>query len=110
MDGFIVTLGYGLAALLAVAMLVAAIEAWRHRAQSPPRLEVPKPAKAAFVDVDLEQLAAPSAVGDQSARLATMNAAMAGMASPPAKAPAPAPWIETRPMVGLGSVAETDPR
>ena len=108
MNGFFVTLGYGLAALLAVATLVAGWEHWRHRHDSLRRFDEPMPAKAAHVDVDLAQLCAPSGSDDQSARQATMSAALAGMASPPAVAPAAAVWIETRPMVGLGVVAEPD--
>ena len=110
MDGFFATLGFGLAALLAVATLVAAWEHWRHTQLSTPRLHEPLPPKAAHVDVDLEQLAAVPAANDQSARQATMSAAWAGMTSPPSPAAVAAMWIETRPMVGLGATSEAESR
>jgi hypothetical protein len=92
MHGFFTTLGWGLAALVFVSVLVALVEYLREVSRPPQPLPPPGPARAVHVDVDLAALPAP---GDQDERQAALDATMAKAARP-----APdTPWIETSPMV-----------
>ncbi len=108
MHSFLVTLGYGFAALLSVAMLVAL---WEHaRRQEVARLPPPLPAptRAAQVDVDVSMLDAGPPDGDQGLRQTTVDGALQRMsrASPPMARDSRAPWTETRPMVSPGPAIE----
>ena len=109
MESFLIALGYGSLALLGAAILVALLEHWRssQRARlAPPPAVVPR---AAQVDVDVSMLDATPAAGDTAQRQATVNAALARMVRPASVAAnSQAPWIETRPMVGM--TAETESR
>jgi hypothetical protein len=98
MHGFFVTLGWGLAALVFVSVLVALVEYLRQVSRPPmPPAELPR--RAAHVDVDLAALPPP---GDQGERQDTLDETLARMARP-AVDPA---WIETSPMV-LANKKET---
>jgi hypothetical protein len=94
MYGLFVTLGWGLAALVFLSVLVALVEYLRQVSRPPPP-PADMPRRAAHVDVDLAALPAP---GDQGERQDTLDETLARMARPAAD---PA-WIETSPMVLAG--------
>ena len=102
MESFLITLGYGLAALLGVATTVATWEHWRsqHRVKALPD-PAPGPTR---VDVDLADLSEKRAGNDQEQRQTTVDATMARMTQVAPGGTGAAPWIETRPMVALGPV------
>ena len=103
MEQLFATLGYGLAALLGVAALMAMAEHLHRRAKPPPPAPTLLPQAAVVdVDVDLTLLAAPSP-DDQQMRQATVRTAMSRMTRP-----APSGWTETRPMVSSGAAAEPE--
>ena len=106
MESFFVALGYGFAALLGVAVVVAV---WEHGQLASTALAEPDPApRPARVDLDLADLNLPPAGNDQEQRQTAVDTTMARMAQPPPGGTAAAPWIETRPMVALGpAVAPT---
>ena len=107
MHDFLITLGYGVAALLAVAVLVAW---WEHladprrmRAPAPP----PPPAAPVRVDVDLDTLDQ-QPPGDQSERTHAVNATLARIARAGATGTQLTAWTETRPMVAPSPLQETE--
>jgi hypothetical protein len=104
MENFIITLGYGVAALLAVAVLVAAWEHWvaTHGGSKPPQ-ELPSAAPPR-VDVNLDTLTAT----EQSDRAHTVNATLARLARASATGSLPSAWTETRPMVAPGAIKEAE--
>ena len=110
MESFLITLGYGLLALLGAAILVALLEHWRSPQGTQRALPPPAAApRAAHVDIDLNAFDTAAASGDAAQRQATVDAALARMSRPsPVAADGQATWIETRPMVGM--TAETEPR
>lgn len=95
MHGFFTTLGWGLAALVFVSVLVALVEYLREVSRPPQPLPPPAPTRAVHVDVDLATL--PPA-GDQGERQAALDATLAKATRPAVEAP----WIETSPMVLAG--------
>ncbi len=110
MSTFLSTLGWGFAALLTVAAVVALWEhgyahARRHRPLPPP-----EPRRAAHLDVNFDQFAEPAhhPSGDQAQRQAALGGAMGRMTTPSAAAarsPVQA-WIETEPMVAASLQVE----
>jgi hypothetical protein len=100
MQGFWLTLGWGLAALLAVSVLVALVEFLRQGSPRPRPVESPLP-RALTVDVDIdapEPDAAPAA-GAGTPDTQARRAALAEVLQRLQQAGADAPWIETTPMV-----------
>lgn len=109
MQSFLITLGYGVIALLVVAVLVAWWEHFRrtHLAKADQFLIQPLPQRAAHVDVDLDALPQTTAAQDQAERKATVDAAMARMVRS-GSATGSSAWTETRPMVGPGVTRERE--
>jgi len=106
MESLLITLGYGCAALLCVATLVAAWEHWRRRSAdgaAPTPTTAPAPIR---VDVDLVNLDRQPAASDWAQRQTAVDATLARLAAPAPAASSPAPWIETRPMISLGPLVE----
>jgi hypothetical protein len=110
MQSFLLTLGYGVIALLAVAVVVAW---WEHvqrtqlaKNQHPVTAFVPP--RASHVDVNLDELPQAAAAQEQAERKAVIDAAMARMARS-AGTPGASSWTETRPMVGPGVTREAEP-
>lgn len=97
MQGIFLTLGYGLAGLLGVAVLVALLEHLRAR-QRPPVPLLPAQPRAIHVDLDLDQL--PAGSGEQGQRQAAADHAMARMTQPGSG------WPETSPMIASSLVVE----
>lgn len=110
MEAVLKILALGAAALFAVAVLVACWEHWFQRIKEPAPAP-PDPPRAVSVDLDVDKLPAAPAPCDQTARQATLGAALDNMARPPgditATAPAPGAWIETRPMVLTSTTSTT---
>ena len=105
MSSFLATLGYGCAALLGTAVLVAIWEHWRHGhvAKLPPA----PPAGPTEIDVDLTGLNASPMGNDQAQRQMAVDTTLARMSRPPQpQVSGLAPWIETHPMVTLGPAVE----
>jgi hypothetical protein len=110
MQGFWLTLGWSLAALLAVSVLVALVEGLR-RAQAPARPPALPVRPALPLDIDLDALPGqdpratlPPAAADPDAR----RQALADVLQRLQQAGADAPWVETTPMV-LASRTASDP-
>ncbi len=99
MQGFWLTLGWGLASLLAVSVLVALVEYLRQGAAPPRAAESPLP-RPVKVDLDLGTVGAAaepkaaSTPGDAESRVALTE-----VLERLQRASAEAPWIETTPMV-----------
>jgi hypothetical protein len=100
MQGFWLTLAGGLAALLAVSVLVALVEFLRGAPAHPPAPTEPRPPR---LDVNLDTLAQapvapvapPLAAADQETRRQALDEVLRRLTVNPADAP----WIETTPMV-----------
>jgi hypothetical protein len=109
MQSFLVTLGFGVIALLVVAVLVAWWEHFRRTQLSKTNdVVIPAPPqRAAHVDLDLDALPPAAAALDQAERKATVDAAMARMVRG-ANATGSSAWTETRPMVGPGVTRERE--
>lgn len=109
MLGILEILAWAGGTLLAAAVAVACWEQWRQgRCRANPAL--PAAPRAVSVDVDIDTLLEQPR-GDRHERISTFDTAMDRMASGPgAGLPAPSgtAWIETRPMVSLGPVAEPE--
>jgi hypothetical protein len=103
MQGIFLTLGYGLAGLLGVAVLIALLEHLRAR-QRPPAPLLPAQPRAIHVDLDLDQL--PASGGEGGQRQAATDQVMARMTQPGTG------WPETSPMIASSLVVEeaTDTR
>ncbi len=100
MQGFWLTVGWGLASLLAVSVLVALIEFLRQGSARPPAVESPLP-RAMKVDVDIDALPA-----DPPARAAqavqdpeTRRLALSEVLQRLQQGGPEAAWVETTPMV-----------
>jgi hypothetical protein len=102
MEGFWITLAWGLVSLLAVSVLVALVEFARQGGTPRPLVESPLP-RAVRVDVDLETLDAPGH------DLSTRRVALTEVLQRLQQGAADAPWTETTPMV-LAHRAEGDGR
>ena len=109
MQSFLITLGYGVIALLAVSIGVAWWEHFRrtHLSKQAPLEVAPAAPRAAHVDVDLDALPQLANAQDQAERRATVDAAMSRMVRGSGAAGSSA-WTETRPMVGPGVTRETE--
>jgi hypothetical protein len=109
MQSFLITLGFGVIALLVVAVLVAWWEHFRRTHLSKTDgVVIQAPAqRAAHLDVDLDALPQAMAAQDQAERKATVDAAMARMVRG-ANATNSSAWTETRPMVGPGVTPERE--
>ncbi len=110
MQSFLLTLGYGVIALLAVAVVVAW---WEHvqrtqLAKNQHPVTALGPPRVAHVDVNLDDLPPDAAAREQAERKAVIDAAMARMARG-AGTPGASSWTETRPMVGPGVTREAEP-
>ncbi len=110
MSTFISTLGWGFAALLTVAAVVALWEqAYAHARRHRP-LPPPEPRRAAHLDLDLDQLPAMADApgGDQAKRQAALGGALGRMAKPPGTdgRHVGQAWIETEPMVAASLQVE----
>ena len=106
MQSFLITLGYGLIALLAVSIGVAWWEHIRrtHLSKQATLEAAPAAPRAAHVDVDLDALPQLANAQDQIERRATVDAAMLRMVHSAGSSA----WTETRPMVGPGVTRETE--
>ena len=110
MQSFLVTLGYGTAALLVVAVLVAWWEHWSRAHRAAPFEEAPAPPPAPVrLDVDLATLDVAPATEQQQRQL-TVDATLARAARPLGAAESALAWTETRPMVGPGPAVEHKPQ
>ncbi len=98
MEGFWLTLGWGLAALLAASVLVALVELLR-RDPHPPLAAPPSPSRPVSVDLDVDALGArgepPLGAADSEARRAALAQVLHRLQQPGPEAP----WVETSPMV-----------
>lgn len=98
MEGFWLTLGWGLAALLAVSVLVALVELLRQGPHPPPPVPA-SPPRAVRVDLDVDALAAgrvpPAGAADPEARRAALAQVLDRLQQPGPDGP----WDETSPMV-----------
>ena len=98
MEGFWLTLGWGLAALLAVSVLIALVELLHHGLH-PPLPAPPAPQRAVRVDLDIDALEAggdpPAGAADPEARRAALAQVLHRLQQPGPEAP----WVETSPMV-----------
>ncbi len=109
MQGFWLTLGWGLASLLAVSVLVALVEYLRQGAAVPRAVESPLP-RAVKVDLDVDALPADAAPPPApSARTPESRAALAEVLQRLQQASPDAPWIETTPMVLAPGAAPANP-
>jgi hypothetical protein len=110
MTTFLTTLGWGFAALLAVAAVVALWEHGRARARTPRALPPPEPRRAASLDVDLDHVPAGLSplTGDQAQRAAALDVALGRMGMPPGAAVRNTgrAWTETEPMVAASLQVE----
>ena len=106
MQSFLITLGYGVIALLAVAIGVAWWEHFRrtHLTKQATFEAAPAAPRAVHVDVDLDALPQLASAQDQVERRATVDAAMSRMVHSAGSSA----WTETRPMVGPGVTRETE--
>jgi hypothetical protein len=111
MQSFLITLGFGVIALLVVAVLVAWWEHFRrtHLSKTDDAWIQAPIQRAAHVDVNLDALPQATAAQDQAERKATVDAAMARMVRG-ANATGSSAWTETRPMVGPGVTREREPQ
>ena len=99
MQGFWLTLVWGLGALFAVSVLVALVEYLRQGTAPPRPVESPRP-RALTVDVDVDALPAdPVAAPAAAAPAAEPRVVMAEVLNRLQQARAEAPWVETTPMV-----------
>ncbi len=97
MQGIFLTLGYGLAGLLVVSVLVALLEYLRAQHRPPVPMPAAQP-RAVHVDLDLEQL--PASGSEQGQRQAAVGQVMARVAQRGAG------WPETSPMVASSLTVE----
>lgn len=95
MQGFWLTLAWGLGSLFAVSVLVALVEYLRQGAAPPRPVASPLP-RALTVDVDVDALPAPQ---DAPAPAAEPRVVMAEVLQRLQQAGTEAPWVETTPMV-----------
>ena len=103
MQSFLLTLGYGTAALFGVAVLVAWWEHWSRKHRSKPFEDFPPPAAGPVrVDVDLVTLDAVPGT-EQLQRQQTLDATLAHAARASGAPTSASAWTETRPMVGPGT-------
>ncbi len=102
MTTLLVTLGWGLLALLALSVLVALWEFLRSTERRP-WTGTPAASQAPALDVDLAQLGS----ADQRQREAVLDSALARLGSATGNATSLQAWSETRPMVTPGSAAGT---
>ena len=111
MHSFLITLGYGTAALLGVAILVAWWEHWCRVSRARlPHADLPAPPPAPVrVDVDLATLDAAPATGQLQLAHA-VGATLARAARPLGVAQSALTWTETRPMVGPGPAVNPKPQ
>jgi len=99
MQGFWLTLAWGLGSLFAVSVLVALVEYLRQGAVPPRPVESPRP-RALTVDVDVDALPdEPVAAPAAAAPAAEPRVVMTEVLSRLQQARAEAPWVETTPMV-----------
>jgi hypothetical protein len=98
MEGFWMTLGWGLAALLVVSVLIAAVELLRQGAH-PPQPAPSPPQRAVRVDFEVDALEAggdpPPGAADPEARRAALAQVLHRLQQPGPEVP----WVETSPMV-----------
>jgi hypothetical protein len=97
MQGFWLTVGWGLASLLAVSVLVALVEYLRQGAAPPRPVDSPLP-RALKVDIDVDALPAdppPSPVPDAESRRTALSEVLQRLQQGGPEAA----WIETTPMV-----------
>jgi len=112
MMSFLSTLGWGFAALLAVAVAVAAWEHLRTKSQNIRAIPPQVPRRAVSLDVNLDRLPdAPDVpalpTGDQARRAAALDSALGRMSTPPsAQQPSGQAWTETQPMVAASLQVE----
>ena len=112
MMSFLSTLGWGFAALLAVAVAVASWEHLRSKTRKRAPLPGEAPRRVVSLDVDLDRLpegaAGPTAgQGDQAQRAAALDGALGRMGTPPAAARLSGQaWTETQPMVAASLKVE----
>jgi len=95
MQGFWLTLVWGLGALFAVSVLVALVEYLRQGTAPPRPAESPRP-RALTVDVDVDALPAESVAAPAAAE---PRVVMTEVLNRLQQARAEAPWVETTPMV-----------
>jgi hypothetical protein len=102
MQGFWLTLAWGLGSLFAVSVLVALVEYLRQGAVPPRPVESPRP-RALTVDLDVDALPdapdAPAAAPPAAAPPAEPRVVMTEVLNRLQQARAEAPWVETTPMV-----------
>jgi hypothetical protein len=101
MLGLFSTLGWGLAALVFVSVLVALVEYLR-QVDRPPQPETAPAPRVVSVDIDFAALPAAAPLGDQDERKATLDQTLARAAESRPEAA----WTETSPMVLAGRRAE----
>jgi hypothetical protein len=107
---FLSTLGWGFAALLAVAVAVALWEYLQTKSRKPAQLPPAEPRRAVSLDVDLDRLPEGDSrtAGDQAQRAAALDGAL-GRMSRPSGAPSGntgQAWTETQPMVAASLQVE----